>query len=98
MTACVIRMFASVLIYALLFAIPASLAAVVEARVPTPVLIEGRQAPAATPTFPSDIPSCQQCEQNYGSIDSCAQAAPVLANFTTVCVPLCEWVGSYAHS
>jgi hypothetical protein len=34
------------------------------------------------PDFPTDIPSCQQCQANYGSINSCDQALPVLANFT----------------
>lgn len=41
-------------------------------------------APQGTPTFPADIPSCSICAQNYQNIDSCAQAAPVLANFTQV--------------
>ncbi|CDO68759.1 hypothetical protein BN946_scf184989.g25 [Trametes cinnabarina] len=36
------------------------------------------------PVFPDQPPSCPICEQNYGSIDSCAQAAPVLANFSMV--------------
>jgi cell division cycle protein 20 (cofactor of APC complex) len=36
------------------------------------------------PTFPEQPPSCPICEQNYESIDSCALAAPVLANFTMV--------------
>lgn len=39
---------------------------------------------SSTPTFPSDIPSCNICAQNFQNIDSCAQAAPVLANFTQV--------------
>src|ERR1700753_480751 len=38
-----------------------------------------------TPYFPSDPPSCPICEQNYASINSCAQACPVLANITNVC-------------
>ena len=38
----------------------------------------------AEPTFPSDIASCPICEQNYANINSCAQAAPVLQNFTMV--------------
>lgn len=37
-----------------------------------------------TPKFPSDIPSCPICEENYSSISGCADAAPVLANFTMV--------------
>jgi hypothetical protein len=36
------------------------------------------------PSFPSDIPSCQICQSEYSGISSCAQAAPVLANFTMV--------------
>ncbi|KAI0772437.1 hypothetical protein BD413DRAFT_436962, partial [Trametes elegans] len=38
----------------------------------------------AQPDFPEQPPSCPICEQNFGSIDSCAQAAPVLANFSMV--------------
>ncbi|KAH9920834.1 WD40 repeat-like protein [Epithele typhae] len=36
------------------------------------------------PTFPSDNPSCPICEASYSSISSCAQAAPVLENFTLI--------------
>jgi hypothetical protein len=36
------------------------------------------------PAFPSQPPSCPICAQNYGNIDSCAQAAPVLANVSMV--------------
>ncbi|KAI0028484.1 hypothetical protein K488DRAFT_22229, partial [Vararia minispora EC-137] len=36
------------------------------------------------PSFPSDIPSCVTCQVNYGSISSCAAAAPLLANFTMI--------------
>ena len=38
-----------------------------------------------TPYFPADPPSCPICENNYWSINSCAQACPVLANLTMVC-------------
>ena len=38
-----------------------------------------------TPYFPSDPPSCPICEKDYGTINSCAQACPVLANFSMVC-------------
>ena len=38
------------------------------------------------PTFPSDIASCPICEASYSSINSCAEAAPVLENFTMVSV------------
>ena len=36
------------------------------------------------PQFPDQPPSCPICAQNFDSIDSCAQAAPVLQNFTMV--------------
>ncbi|KAI0369305.1 hypothetical protein BV20DRAFT_373956 [Pilatotrama ljubarskyi] len=36
------------------------------------------------PVFPDQPPSCPICEQNFGSIDSCAQAAPVFANFSMI--------------
>jgi len=37
-----------------------------------------------TPYFPSDPPSCPICEKDYWNINSCAQASPVLANFSMV--------------
>ncbi|THH07602.1 hypothetical protein EW145_g3272 [Phellinidium pouzarii] len=39
---------------------------------------------ASTPSFTASPPSCPLCAQNYANINSCAAAAPVLANFTTV--------------
>ncbi|CAL1698260.1 unnamed protein product [Somion occarium] len=36
------------------------------------------------PFFPDQPPSCPICAQNYPSINSCAQAAPVLANFSMI--------------
>jgi len=36
------------------------------------------------PYFPDQPPSCLICAQNYGNINSCAQAAPVLANFSMI--------------
>ncbi|KAI0691799.1 hypothetical protein BC835DRAFT_98775 [Cytidiella melzeri] len=36
------------------------------------------------PQFPEQPPSCPICAQNYSSISHCAQAAPVLANFTMI--------------
>jgi len=36
------------------------------------------------PVFPDSPPSCPICQQGYPSIQSCAQAAPVLANFTMI--------------
>ncbi|KAL5478856.1 hypothetical protein ACEPAI_2133 [Sanghuangporus weigelae] len=45
--------------------------------------IQARQD-AAAPTFPSDPPSCPKCEQSFRSINSCAAAAPVLANVSMI--------------
>ncbi|KAJ3526860.1 hypothetical protein NM688_g8208 [Phlebia brevispora] len=36
------------------------------------------------PQFPAQPPSCPICAQNYSSISSCAQAAPVMANFSMI--------------
>ncbi|KAE9401881.1 hypothetical protein BT96DRAFT_817352 [Gymnopus androsaceus JB14] len=36
------------------------------------------------PTFPSSPSSCPICQQNYSSIQNCAEASPVLANFTEI--------------
>ncbi|KZT21307.1 hypothetical protein NEOLEDRAFT_1139640 [Neolentinus lepideus HHB14362 ss-1] len=36
------------------------------------------------PYFPSYPPSCPICAANYSQISSCAQAAPVLANFSMI--------------
>ena len=49
----------------------------------TPINLARRQDDNQ-PTFPDQPPSCPICAQNFGSIDSCAQAAPVLANFSMV--------------
>ncbi|KAF8999862.1 hypothetical protein BDQ17DRAFT_1308365 [Cyathus striatus] len=38
----------------------------------------------ADPVFPNDPPSCLVCAKSYPSINSCAEAAPVLANFTNI--------------
>ena len=43
-----------------------------------------RRQDDSQPTFPDSPPSCPICAQNFGNIDSCAQAAPVLANFSMV--------------
>jgi hypothetical protein len=37
-----------------------------------------------TPTFPSSPASCQTCSANYASIQNCAEASPVLANFSQI--------------
>ncbi|KAK0200750.1 hypothetical protein DFS33DRAFT_1265915 [Desarmillaria ectypa] len=37
-----------------------------------------------TPYFPGSPASCPICEQNYSSIQNCAEAAPVLANFSMI--------------
>ncbi|KIK66245.1 hypothetical protein GYMLUDRAFT_157963 [Collybiopsis luxurians FD-317 M1] len=36
------------------------------------------------PTFPASPASCQICSANYASIQNCAEAAPVLANFSQI--------------
>ncbi|KAF9529151.1 hypothetical protein CPB83DRAFT_853323 [Crepidotus variabilis] len=36
------------------------------------------------PQFPNDPPSCPVCAKDYPSINSCAEASPVLANFTMI--------------
>ncbi|KAF8889125.1 hypothetical protein BD779DRAFT_420511 [Infundibulicybe gibba] len=36
------------------------------------------------PVFPDSPPSCPICAQDYPGINSCAQAAPVLANFSMI--------------
>ena len=38
----------------------------------------------STPVFPQDVASCPICEQSYSSINSCADAATVFANFSMV--------------
>jgi hypothetical protein len=64
-----------------------SLAASALATPATPTTVPGF-APSLVrrtqPTFPTTIPSCVQCQAAYPSINTCAQAAPVLANFTQV--------------
>ncbi|KII90081.1 hypothetical protein PLICRDRAFT_108554 [Plicaturopsis crispa FD-325 SS-3] len=48
--------------------------------------IPGRSSlePRTDPVFPSSPPSCPLCAANYSQINSCAQAAPVLANFSMI--------------
>jgi hypothetical protein len=46
---------------------------------PAPTLVR-----RTDPTFPTDVPSCVQCEPNYPNINSCAQAAPVFENASMV--------------
>ncbi|EKM52374.1 uncharacterized protein PHACADRAFT_198429 [Phanerochaete carnosa HHB-10118-sp] len=43
-----------------------------------------RSRQAAVPQFPAQPPSCPLCEQGFPGIDSCAQAAPVLANVSMI--------------
>jgi len=38
----------------------------------------------ADPVFPNQPPSCPICSRNYWNINSCSQAAPVLANFSMI--------------
>lgn len=58
---------------------------------PTAIEIEGTEslrvaaiAKRTYPYFPPEPPSCPICEANYGNIQNCAEAAPVLANFSMV--------------
>ncbi|KAK7447061.1 hypothetical protein VKT23_014272 [Stygiomarasmius scandens] len=50
-----------------------------ERRVGTPTVVK-----RTDPMFPPDPPSCPICQQNYDRINNCAEAAPVLANFSTI--------------
>ena len=43
------------------------------------------QSRTTEPYFPDSPASCPICAANYDSISSCAEAAPVLANFSMVC-------------
>jgi len=43
-----------------------------------------RQTTTVQPYFPDTPPSCPICAKGYPSINSCAQAAPALANLTSV--------------
>ncbi|KAF4611730.1 hypothetical protein D9613_003908 [Agrocybe pediades] len=42
------------------------------------------QRRATDPVFPDSPPSCPICQQGYPNIQGCAQAAPVLANFSMI--------------
>jgi len=48
-----------------------------------PLAVVARQT-TVQPYFPDTPASCTICAKGYSSINSCAQAAPVLANITTV--------------
>lgn len=48
--------------------------------------VVSRQTTTVQPYFPDTPPSCPICAKGYPSINSCAQAAPALANLTSVCV------------
>src|SRR5260370_5168415 len=48
--------------------------------------VVSRQTTTVQPYFPDTPPSCPICAKGYPSINSCAQAAPALPNFTSVCV------------
>jgi hypothetical protein len=48
------------------------------------------------PQFPDEPKSCPICARDYWDINSCCQAAPILANFTNVsylivCTPRAHW-------
>ncbi|KAF9444893.1 hypothetical protein P691DRAFT_735810 [Macrolepiota fuliginosa MF-IS2] len=57
-----------------------------------PTSIEGRRETVSenssqrrtTPFFPDQPPSCPICAQDYPNISSCAEAAPVLQNFSSI--------------
>ncbi|KAH9987940.1 hypothetical protein BJV74DRAFT_840586 [Russula compacta] len=49
---------------------------------PYPLPLVARQT--VQPYFPDSPPSCPICEKGYSSINSCAQAAPALANLSSV--------------
>ena len=74
-----------------LFSLVFSAIAYPYAAIPAPTPFAARAPVGASlkkrtdePTFPSDIASCPICEASYSSINSCAEAAPVLENFTMV--------------
>ncbi|KAF8644035.1 hypothetical protein AX16_008751 [Volvariella volvacea WC 439] len=50
----------------------------------TPVIVTPMQRRTTEPYFPDTPPSCPICAQDYGSINSCAAAVPVLQNFTNI--------------
>ena len=54
---------------------------------------ERRQDDGSEPVFPDQPPSCPKCQQNFGEIDGCAQAAPVLQNFSMVSTVSCPTPG-----
>lgn len=60
-----------------------SLLSAISAAYPSTPLKTGLKA-RDYPVFPAQPPSCPICVENYDNIDSCAQAAPVLANVSTV--------------
>ncbi|KAH7106616.1 hypothetical protein BKA62DRAFT_766146 [Auriculariales sp. MPI-PUGE-AT-0066] len=40
--------------------------------------------PRSEPTFPAYPPSCYLCQPDYANINSCAEAAPVFENFSSI--------------
>ncbi|KAI0339134.1 hypothetical protein BDW22DRAFT_1336833 [Trametopsis cervina] len=51
---------------------------------PSPPLVSTGLQARTEPVFPDQPPSCPICAQNYDGLSSCAQAAPVLANFSMI--------------
>jgi len=51
---------------------------------PVPVPVATVTTTTVQPYFPDTPPSCPICARGYPSINSCAQAAPALANLTSV--------------
>ncbi|KAI0742912.1 hypothetical protein C8Q80DRAFT_1356470 [Daedaleopsis nitida] len=88
--------YASLALFVALFSLWSStiLSALCSPYLPVPTQFSGRIANRPVPgfakrtddepQFPDEPPSCPICAENYGNIDSCAQAAPVLQNFTMI--------------
>ncbi|KAG7087749.1 hypothetical protein E1B28_013690 [Marasmius oreades] len=52
--------------------------------IPIPHLSNALQQRTTPPQFPDTPPSCPICQKDYDKINNCAQAAPVLANFSMI--------------
>ncbi|KAF9262009.1 hypothetical protein L218DRAFT_929940 [Marasmius fiardii PR-910] len=52
--------------------------------VPIPHLSNALRQRTTPPQFPDTPPSCPICQKDYDKISNCAQAAPVLANFSMI--------------
>jgi hypothetical protein len=72
--------------YLCLFLITLSATSSVASPLSSEFVQASRQTTTVQPYFPDTPPSCPICAKGYPSINSCAQAAPALANLTSVCV------------